>query len=232
MNKIALVTGGNRGLGLETAKQLSQKGFTVFLGARNLAAAEKAAQSIVGSNKIIPIKLDVSLDIDIQNALKKIAEDFGYLDSLVNNAGVFIDGSNSSILKPNLDIIKQTFEVNTLGALKLTAAMVPLLKKSTNACVVNVSSGMGQLSDMNGGYTGYRLSKTALNAVTKIFADELSETSIKVNSVCPGWVKTDMGGASAERDIPTGAKGIVWAATLDKNGPTGGLFRDGEKLEW
>ena len=165
--------------------------------------------------------------------------EFGRLDVLVNNAGILLDpprhppdAEGASIFNTKLDTIRGSLEANTFGALRLAQKFVPLMVKNGYGRVVNLSSGMGQLSDMNGGWPGYRISKVALNAVTRIFADETKGTNILVNSVCPGWVRTDMGGQEAELSPAEGADTIVWAATLPEGGPTGGFFRERERIDW
>jgi NAD(P)-dependent dehydrogenase (short-subunit alcohol dehydrogenase family) len=154
----------------------------------------------------------------------------------VNNAGISIDGEDSgdadasSVMGAKVETLRRTMEVNVYGALRVTQALLPLMPKD-GARIINVSSGMGQLSEMNGGWPAYRVSKTALNALTRIFADELKDTRIRVNSICPGWVKTDMGGAGATRTPQQGADTIVWLAT-EKDVPTGGFFRDRKPIPW
>ncbi len=138
----------------------------------------------------------------------------------------------ASIFQADASLLRETFETNTLGPLFVAIALVPLMRRNDYGRIVNVSSGMGQLSDMDGGYPGYRISKTALNAVTVILARELEDTNIKVNAVCPGWVRTDMGGASATRSPEEGADTIVWLATLPDDGPSGGFFRDRRPIDW
>jgi NAD(P)-dependent dehydrogenase (short-subunit alcohol dehydrogenase family) len=226
--KLAVVTGGNRGIGLEVCRQLAEKGYHVVLAARDLKKGEAAARSLKG--EVTAMELDVSSAQSIERFSQELAQRYGRLDVLVNNAGVMLD--TGSALEVKADIIRRTIETNTLGAYQLLQRLLPLMKKGGYGRVVNVSSGMGQLSDMNGGYPGYRISKTALNAVTRIFADEMEGTGILINSVCPGWVKTDMGGAEAERGVAEGADTLVWLATLPDNGPTGGFFRDREPIAW
>lgn len=235
--QIAVVTGANRGLGLETCRQLAARGIRVVLTARDEDKARAAAESL--QNDDLPVQwqaLDVTDSGAIDSLAEYISNTFGRLNILVNNAGVFGDPldqsrpGSASVTTVDLETIRSTFETNTLGALQMTRTLLPLMNGRGN--IVNVSSGMGQLSDMNGCCPAYRLSKTALNAVTRIFADELQNTGIKINSVCPGWVKTDMGGANAERDLATGASGIVWAACLEEDGPSGGFFRDGKPIPW
>lgn len=232
--KTALVTGANRGLGLETAKQLAKKGYRVILTAR---AVEKGAQE-AGKLKdagfdVTFLPLDVTDADSIERVARHVRESESNLDVLVNNAGVALDSwgdKDGSVLHVPLERVRETFEINTLGPLRLIQALVPYMHGG--GCIVNVSSGMGQLSDMEGGTASYRISKTALNAVTKIAAAELADSHIKVNAVCPGWVRTDMGGPNAERSVEEGAAGIVYLATLPEDGPTGGYFRDNKKIPW
>jgi len=232
---IALVTGAYRGLGLETCRQLRTKGYRVLLTARKEREGEEAARSLAQQGLDVRFhRLDVTDEASIQATAAYIRDTFGRLDVLVNNAGIFPDPSPGSgregVLDAKLETVRRGLETNTLGALRLCQVLIPLMQDSGR--VVNVSSGMGQLSDMNGCCPGYRLSKTALNAVTRIFADELRNTGIKVNAVCPGWVRTSMGGPDATLAVEEGARGIVWAATLPDDGPSGGFFRHGEPIPW
>ncbi len=162
----------------------------------------------------------------------RLAE-LGPVDVLVNNAGVIAESGESSrdALSVSADLLRTAFESNTLGAYRTIQALAPGMRERSYGRIVNVSSGMGQLSDMNGGHPAYRLSKTALNALTRIFAQELGP-SVLVNSVCPGWVKTDMGGPGATLEIEEGVQTIVWAATLPDDGPTGGFFRNKQPIPW
>ena len=233
--KIAVVTGAYRGLGLETARQLAQQGYRVVLTARREAEGSAAAERLTANGHDVRFqRLDVTAPASAHALRDYLQTEFGRIDVLVNNAGIFPDPSPasaaSSIFEADLETIRVAMETNTFAAIQLCQLLIPLMQG--NGRVVNVSSGMGQLSDMNGGCPGYRLSKVALNAVTRIFADELKGTGVKVNSVCPGWVQTDMGGANAPLSVEEGAKGIVWAATLPDDGPSGGFFRDGEPIPW
>lgn len=158
---------------------------------------------------------------------------------MINNAGVLLDNSRHppdpegvSLFRTNLDIIRASMETNTYGAIRMIQRFVPLMKQQNYGRIVNLSSGMGQLSEMNGGWPGYRLSKTALNAVTRIVADVLQGLNILINSVCPGWVKTDMGSPDAELSVEEGADTILWLATLPDDGPTGSFFRERQRIEW
>ncbi len=231
--QIAVVTGANRGLGLETCRQLANLGIEVILTSRSQEKGEAAVKKLKQQGLDVTFhQLDVTDDISVQRLADLMRERFGQLDILVNNAGVYIDasGDNASIFHADIEVIRKTMETNTFGILRLMQQLVPLMPGAGN--VVNVSSGMGQLSDMDGQYPAYRISKTAVNAVTRIFAAELRDTRIKVNAVCPGWVRTDMGGAEATRSVEEGAKTIVWLATLPPTGPSGGFFRDQEPIPW
>ncbi len=235
MKKIAAVTGANRGIGLEIAKQLAARNYHVILASRDPAKSKAAVKNDSG-NEYDHLPLDVSNEKSIRDFFKEVSTRYGRLDVLVNNAGVFLDSGSDfkdgSAFEISTDLIRKTMETNTLGPYLLCQLFIPLMKKHGFGRVVNVSSGMGQLSEMSGNYPAYRLSKTALNAVTKVFAAESEGHDILVNSICPGWVKTDMGGPGAERPVEKGAASAVWAATLPKGGPTGGFFRDGEAIEW
>ena len=233
---IALVTGANKGIGFEVTRQLGVKGIHVIMTSRDEKKGQAAFERMQNHGLDISFqKLDVTDKEDIKWLSSFIKKEYGKLDILVNNAGVFLDNRDSedvSIFHSKVDTIRNTLETNTFGALLLCQEFIPLMKKNNYGRIVNVSSGMGQLSDMNGGYAGYRLSKVSLNALTKIFADELKETNVLINSVCPGWVKTDMGGPNATRSVEEGVETIVWLATLPDSGPSGGFFRDKEIIPW
>jgi NAD(P)-dependent dehydrogenase (short-subunit alcohol dehydrogenase family) len=233
--QIALVTGANRGLGFETSRQLAQQGIHVILSSRDIVKGEAAVEKLKAEGLTVSYHpLDVADSESIKRVAQFIQEQFGHLEILVNNAGIFIDTQDTaeSIFQANLETLQRTYETNVYGPLQLCQALIPLMQKQGYGRVVNVSSGMGQLSDMNGGSAGYRLSKTGLNALTRIFADELKETNILVNSVCPGWVRTDMGGPNADRNIEEGVNTIVWLATLPDGSPTGLFFRDRQPIPW
>jgi len=232
---IAVVTGAYRGLGLETCRQLADKGYAVILTARQEQQGQAAADALQAAGQDVRFHpLDVTDEASIQRLADFIESTFGRLTCLVNNAGIYPDTSSSSgsnsVFDATLDNLRRGLETNTLGALRLCQVLIPLMHGEGR--VVNVSSGMGQLSDMNGCCPGYRLSKTALNAVTRIFADELKGAGVKINSVCPGWVRTEMGGPNAPLSVEEGVRGIVWAATLPDDGPSGGFFRHGEAIPW
>ncbi|HSS57691.1 MAG TPA: SDR family oxidoreductase [Solirubrobacteraceae bacterium] len=222
--RVALVTGANRGIGLEVCRQLSQRGYDVLLGARDPAKGARAALQVGGD--ITPVALDVADPESVQAAIAGIDR----LDVLVNNAAILYDTWQRGI-DADLDQVREALETNLLGAWRVTQAVLPLLRASPAARVVNVSSGAGALHDMGGGTPAYRTSKAALNALTRVLAAELRGERILVNAICPGWVATDMGGAGG-RPVSEGAAGIVWAATLPDDGPTGGFFRDGRAIDW
>lgn len=235
MQKIAVVTGANRGLGLETSRELAANfGLKVIVTARdsykgNLAISQLYKEGL----DVIFHPLDITNSESIKKLKKFILNEFGRLDILVNNAGIFPDDlTNTSFFETKIDVIKKAMETNFLGTLQVCQALIPLMKTYNYGRVVNVSSGLGQLSEMSAGYTAYRSSKTALNTLTRIIADELKDTNILINSVCPGWVKTDMGGPNAIRTVEEGADTIVWLATLPDGGPTGGFFRDRQMINW
>ena len=232
MKKIALVTGGNRGIGFEVSRQLGRQGLQVILASRNRSEGKTAAETLrKESVAITSHPLDVT-DLEQVDAIRTFVEkEFGRLDVLINNAAVYLD-EGVSVFEVSIETIRQTMEVNFYGALALCRAFIPLMRRNDYGRVVNVSSGAGQLEDMEGGTAAYKISKAALNALTRIVASEVSGSNIKVNSVCPGWVRTRMGGPAAPRTIPEGAGGIVWAATLPDEGPTGGFFRDRKPIPW
>ncbi len=236
MKKLAIVTGASRGLGYATSEALAQRGFKVVMAMRDPEKSQKQINALkMKELDVVAMKLDVSQEKSILDFAEAFRREYGYLDVLVNNAGIFIDnedGGDKSVFKTKSSTIQKTFATNTLGPFLLTQKLFHLMQQEGSGRVVNVSSGMGQLSDMDGAYAAYRISKTSLNVVTQIFAAEGKGSDVLVNSICPGWVRTDMGGAGANRDINQGIKGILWAATLPKNGPTGGFFRDGEPIPW
>jgi NAD(P)-dependent dehydrogenase (short-subunit alcohol dehydrogenase family) len=232
--KVAVVTGGNRGLGLEACRQLARAGAKVVLASRDPEKGEAAATALRGEGlEVTAYPLDVTDAASIGRLAAFIEQQFGRLDILVNNAGVFMDRSaadEASALRSDPAVVRQTFEANTLGPMMVSQALIPLMHG--NGRVVNVSSGMGQLDQMEGRFPGYRLSKAALNALTRILAHELRHTGITVNSVCPGWVRTDIGGPNAPRTPEQGVETIVWLAKLPDGSPTGGFFRDKQPIPW
>lgn len=230
--RIAVVTGGNRGIGFETCRQLAKQEIQVILTSRESAKGKAAAEKLQAEGLDVSYySLDVTDADSVQRLAQFIKNEYGQLDILINNAGVLLDSSDS-VLNTKIDTLHQTINTNLYGPFLLCQALIPLMEKHKYGRIVNVSSGAGQLSDMNSGYPSYRISKTALNALTRILGNELKDTNILVNSVCPGWVKTDMGGANASRTPAQGADTIVWLATLPDNGPTSGFFRDRQPIPW
>ncbi|MET0064624.1 MAG: SDR family oxidoreductase [Candidatus Thiodiazotropha endolucinida] len=232
---VAIVTGANRGLGLETSRQLARLGHHVLMTSRNEVDGQAAQQMLLNEGLDVSYHpLDVRSEASVLALVQHFRQHHKRLQILINNAGIFPDpspeDSASSIFNADIENVLNGFDTNTLGPLRLCQALIPLM--DGEGCVVNVSSGMGQLSEMGGCCPSYRLSKTALNALTRIFSEELKQTQIKINSICPGWVRTDMGGKEATLSIPEGVEGIIWAATLADDGPSGGFFRFGKPIEW
>ena len=261
MAGLAIVTGANQGLGLETARQLTKLGYTVVITSRDAARGERAARELSGRGALVEsLELDITQRAGIDALAARLRDKGVPIDALVNNAGGSFPGFDA-------DVARRTIETNVYGALNVTDALRPLL--ADTARIVMVSSGMGELSclgrelrerfsdpeldrarlvELTDSFVGavergdfarhgwpanaYRVSKAALNALTRVLARELASTRIRVNAVCPGWVRTRMGGPSAARGVEEGAKGIVWAATLPPDGPSGGFFRDGQPIPW
>ncbi len=237
--RVAVVTGGNRGMGLETVRQLAKLGIEVMLTSRDPEAGAAAVTDLAESGLSASVQpLDVTDQGQIEALVERIARQFGRLDILVNNAGILPDsrghdGHRASVLVTPMELMRSAYETNTLGPMRLCQALVPLMRKNGYGRIVNVSSAMGQLSEMGGEFPGYRLSKAALNALTRILAAELAGTDIKVNAACPGWVRTDMGGADATRSLAEGVDTTVWLATVTgEDAPNGGFFRDRDPIPW
>jgi NAD(P)-dependent dehydrogenase (short-subunit alcohol dehydrogenase family) len=228
---VIVVTGGNRGIGFEVCRQLAGRGAQVVLTARHAEAGEEAVKKLAAQQ--LPVQF-YPLNVTDQKSAFALRDHleraFGRLDVLINNAGVYPKEDDSG-LQLKLETVRATLETNTLAPLQLSQTLAPLLKRSSGARIINVSSGMGALSDMQGDHAAYRISKTALNAVTAILAAEL-RGKVAVNSVCPGWVRTDMGGPNAERDVSQGAAGIVWLALDAPQDLTGKFVRDGKIIPW
>ncbi|WP_031005288.1 SDR family oxidoreductase [Streptomyces sp. NRRL F-5727] len=229
---VSLVTGGNRGIGRETARQLAGLGHTVLLSARRPEDAERAVAELAPEvpGTLVPCRLDVTDAEDVRALARRVEEEFGRLDVLVNNAAVNYDTTRRAATV-DLDEVRHTLETNLFGAWRTAQAFLPLLRRSSRPRVVNVSSESGSLASMSGGTPAYGVSKAALNALTRKLADELRADRILVNAVCPGWIATDMGGPGGD-PVDEGAASVVWAATLPDSGPTGGFFRHGEPLAW
>lgn len=229
-NKVALVTGANRGLGFESCRQLAKKGYTVILTSRDSKSGEDKAGELRKENlDVIFHKLNVDDAASIQETIQWVEKQFGRLDVLINNAAVLVDRAASQTEKTTL--IK-SFETNVVGPYLLCEFAGKLMLKNKFGRIVNVSSEWGQLHSMVNGYAAYRISKAALNAVTKIMASQYKGQNILVNSVCPGWVKTDMGGANAELTPEEGVDTIVWAAMLPDGSPTGRFFQKRTEIPW
>jgi NAD(P)-dependent dehydrogenase (short-subunit alcohol dehydrogenase family) len=229
--KTVLVTGANKGIGHEVARQLAAKEFHVFVGARNAKAGRKAAEGMAKqTGKATFLEIDVSDNESVTNAAREFSKIADHLDVLVNNAGIIVDGDDA-ILEVSDDLLRKTLETNTLGPLRVTRAFTPLLRKSKAPRVINVSSGGGQLTGGADGWApAYCISKTALNGVTVQLAAALPKFAI--NSVCPGWVRTDMGGGNARRSVEEGADTIVWLASEAPQDLTGKFLRDRKEIAW
>jgi len=223
---LALVTGGNRGIGLEVARQLGRDGMRILLGSRDRLRGEAAAATLRGEGlDITPLELDVADPAAAASVGPAIEAAGGRLEVLVNNAGVYPGGRASQI---DFDVVEETWQANAAGAWRVAVAAIPYME--AGARIVNVSSGAGSLTTMDGSMPAYNVSKAALNAITRVLAADLP--GILVNAVCPGWVRTDMGGAGASRSVEEGAASVLWAARLGPDGPTGGFFRDGKMVPW
>ncbi|MEM9391222.1 MAG: SDR family oxidoreductase [Bacteroidota bacterium] len=230
--KIALVTGANRGIGLEVCRQFLDLGHHVILTSRDEDKGRKAAAELNGDKNLTYHPLDVGSDESVMAVKGFVEREFGRLDILVNNAGINYDTWQTAV-GADLEESHYTLEINLFGPWRMSQAFIPLMKKKGYGRIVNVSSGAGALNGMRGGTPAYSVSKAGLNALTIKLAAEVQEPNILVNAVCPGWVRTDMGGSDADRSVEEGAKGIIWAAIIEEgNGPNGGFFRDEKKLEW
>ena len=227
MTTVSLVTGANRGIGREVCRQLAGKGHAVLLTARDAEAAAAAAGRIVDA---VPLRLDVADPASVAEAAATVADRYGKLDVLVNNAAITYDTWQRAITA-DLGVVRQVAETNLYGPWLIVERFLPLLRNSDHPRIVNVSSEAGSLTSMGGGTPAYTVSKAALNALTRMLAAELHAERILVNAVCPGWVATDMGGPGG-RPVAEGAASVVWAAILPDTGPTGGFFRDGHPIPW
>ena len=237
--KVALITGANKSIGFETARQLAQKGYTVLIGARSEERGEKAAQTLRDEGlQAHFVKLDLDDKATIDAAAQSVEAQFGHLDALVNNAGVAKDNGAPSEISEQM--LRETYETNVFAPVFVMQAFLPLLKKSPAGRIVNVSSTLGSLNDQSDkssdfygtNLSAYNSSKTALNMLTVAFAKELSDTSIKVNSVCPGYVATDMNEHQGPRTVQQGATASVRYATLPDDGPSGGFFDENGPVSW
>jgi NAD(P)-dependent dehydrogenase (short-subunit alcohol dehydrogenase family) len=229
--RVAVVTGANRGIGLEICRQLADRGdVRVVLTSRDDGKGRAAAKKL--GAEVDFRSLDVTKEKSVKALAEFIARTHGRCDVLVNNAGILADPRGSRFLDSKVETYRETLDTNLFGPLMLAQGLAPLMTKQRYGRIVNVSSGMGQLADMSVGSPAYRISKTALNALTRILAAELKGSGVLVNSMCPGWVKTGMGGPTAPRTVEQGADTAVWLATLPDDGPTSGFFRDRKPIPW
>jgi NAD(P)-dependent dehydrogenase (short-subunit alcohol dehydrogenase family) len=228
--RVAIVTGANRGIGLEVTRQLADLGYTVVLGSRDLGKGEAAAKKLKVGDRVLARRLDVTEQSTIDRLRDEIATTFGSVHVLVNNAAIHYDTWENAV-EADLRIVHEALDTNLFGAWRMCQALIPLLRKSKHGRIVNVSSEAGSLASMGAGAPAYAVSKVALNALTRMLAAELRRDRILINSVCPGWVATDMGGPGG-RPVREGAASIVWAVELPDGGPTGGFFRDGRPVPW
>jgi NAD(P)-dependent dehydrogenase (short-subunit alcohol dehydrogenase family) len=245
MTKIALITGANRGLGFATARQLGQSGVKVIVGARTLAKGEEAAGLLRSEGlDAEALQLDVDTPDSVQSAAEQVEQQHGRLDILINNAGILPEATVSDAEPLDLRVFRATFETNVFGAVTVTKAFLPLLRISTSGRIVNVSSTMGSLTDQgdtSSPYYGlvvpaYQMSKAALNGFTVALSKSLADTPIKVNSVCPGWVQTDLGGDENRAAAPTTAEDaariVAEMAAIGADGPTGQFVNEGGTVAW
>ncbi len=226
-SKVILVTGGNRGIGLEICKQLAELDHTVVMGTRDIDKGKAVAGKT--SSKIDVQQLDVTNKVHIQNLTKYINKQYGMLNVLINNSGII--SNEDGIIDADLDEVKLVLETNFFGSWYLSQILLPILTTSGSGRIINMSSGMGELASVNSNYIGYRLSKTLLNRLTLLMAEELKSKDVKVNAMCPGWVRTEMGGKSATRSVSQGADTAVWLSTTYRI-PSGKFFRDRKVIDW
>jgi NAD(P)-dependent dehydrogenase (short-subunit alcohol dehydrogenase family) len=230
--RIALVTGGNRGIGLEICRQLAKAGIRVLLGSRDSAKGAAAAAELIGAKLPVEVtRLDVANDQSIVECMGWIRRDVKRLDILVNNAGIMVEDADDAP-EEEIRIVRETMQTNVYGPLLLSRLAIPIMKSRRYGRIVNLSSGMGSLTEMGPGHIAYRMSKAGINVVTRVLAAEVEGMGILVNSADPGWVKTDMGGRGASRTVYKGAETPVWLATVPEGGPTGGFFRDRKAIPW
>jgi NAD(P)-dependent dehydrogenase (short-subunit alcohol dehydrogenase family) len=233
IRKIAIVTGGNRGLGLEIAKQLMQGELFVVVGARDRAKCAAALDQLKAAGpNVDALLLDVNDTKSVRRFVEDVEKKHGAPGVLVNNAGVYPEETDAKVVDSPTSIWRETLETNLFGAVRMCREVVPLMEKLRYGRIVNMSSGLGQLSTMGEGSPAYRVSKAALNALTRTLAAEVAGAGILVNSMSPGWVRTDMGGEDAPRSVAEGADTAVWLCTLPSSGPTGQFFRDRKPIPW
>jgi NAD(P)-dependent dehydrogenase (short-subunit alcohol dehydrogenase family) len=231
--RVAVVTGGNKGIGFEICRQLAGKGMRVVLTARDEKKGIAAARALADEGAEVGFHpLDVTVAAQVQALAAWVERALGGTDVLVNNAGILIDARSASALTVTPEVFRQTLDTNFFGPLAMCQAFVPQMLARRYGRIVNLASGLGSLADMTDGGPAYRASKTALNALTRMVAAATSGKGVLVNSMCPGWVRTDMGGQSAARSVADGADTATWLATLPDDGPTGGFFRDRKPIAW
>ncbi len=227
--RVAIVTGANRGLGKEVGRQLAEQGDIVIVTARQLSSAQQTVEEL-GLDNLLAAQLDITNQESVDQLVEFVQQRFSAVDVLINNAAIHYD-TWQNVVNADLNTVQETMDTNVYGAWRMTQAFLPLLQNSQQARIVNVSSGAGAIKNQTGSTPAYSMSKIALNSLTLMLANQLKSSGILVNAVCPGWVATDMGG-SGGRPVEQGASGITWAANLPANGPTGGFFRDGEEIEF
>lgn len=229
--KIAVVTGANRGMGKAVSEKLATLNYHVIMVGRHEKEINEAALFL--SDKKLSVEAfvaDLENEKDIQKLVKYISDKYGALDVLINNAGIYVE--EGDIFSAKDSVMQSTFEINTMAPYRLMKGLIPLMQEHGYGRVVNVSSGLGSFHGSSSNCPAYCVSKVSLNMLTKLFASEVNGTHVKVNAICPGWVRTDMGGPNATRSIEEGISGMIWAATLDETGPNGGFFRDGHPIDW
>ena len=237
--RVSVITGGRRGLGFAAGERLARMGYQVVLTARDQAGADAAASKLTREGVAVRTRaLDVGSDESVDRFFDWLDREYGRLDVLVNNAGTIFENTKagegfepSAVFKVKTAVLQRAFDNNALSAYRTLQQALPRMNANGYGRAVNVSSGAGGLTEMNGGVPAYRLSKVAMNAVTRVFHAAAGD-NVKVNSVCPGWVRTEMGGPDATRSVEEGVAGIIWAATLPSDGPSGGFFRDGKPIAW
>ncbi|MGG0589656.1 SDR family oxidoreductase [Priestia megaterium] len=230
--KVALVTGGNRGIGYELVRQLARDGFKVILTSRNSETGRKAVQKLKDSHlEVSYVVMDISNEASILKAAATVSEQYGRLDVLINNAGIYLD-KNQKLVNMDPSILEKTLATNFFGAYHVIRSFIPLMEQQSYGRIINVSSEYGAMSEMSSpGVGAYKLSKLILNGLTQLIAAE-STKDIKINAVDPGWVSSDMGGPSAPRTPEQAARSILWLATIGTEGPSGGFFKDEKQIDW
>ncbi|WP_440872501.1 SDR family NAD(P)-dependent oxidoreductase [Vibrio diabolicus] len=227
--RVAIVTGANRGLGKEVSRQLAEQGDLVIVTARQLSSAQQTVEEL-GLDNLLAAQLDITNQESVDQLVEFVEQRFSAVDVLINNAAIHYDTWQNTV-NADLNTVQEAMDTNVYGAWRMTQAFLPLIQNSQQARIINVSSSAGAMKNQSGGTPAYSMSKIALNSLTLMLANQLKSSGILVNAVCPGWVATDMGG-SGGRPVEQGASGITWAANLPANGSTGGFFRDGEEIEF